>query len=71
MTSRGELITCPICGKTQKKTRPWSVYCSGRCRKAAYSLRKKDETPADIRATLARIESKIDQLLLQGEKAHA
>ncbi|MDD5534061.1 MAG: hypothetical protein PHC52_14815 [Syntrophales bacterium] len=58
--------TCPICGQRRPKNRKWSTYCSDKCRKAAWRIRKENETPADVRATLARIESKLDQIISGG-----
>jgi endogenous inhibitor of DNA gyrase (YacG/DUF329 family) len=62
-TATGPSTSCPICGAVRSKSRKWTTYCSDRCRKAAWLIRKQSETPADIRATLSRIESKLDALL--------
>lgn len=62
-TATGPSTSCPICGAVRSKSRKWTTYCSDRCRKAAWLIRKQSETPADIRATLGRIESKLDALL--------
>lgn len=59
----GPSTTCPICGALRPKSRKWSTYCSDRCRKAAWKIKKQSEPPSDIRATLSRIESKLDRLL--------
>jgi hypothetical protein len=54
---------CPICGQLRPKNRTWSTYCSDRCRKAAHRIKKQNEVPADLRATLNRIEMKLDQII--------
>lgn len=55
--------TCPICGCQRPKNRPWSTYCSDKCRRAAWRLKKDAEIPADIRATLGRIETLLTRLI--------
>ena len=59
--ANGRRVTCECgCGRSFVKTRKWHRFYSDDCRKRYF---KKDREPADIRATLGRIESKLDALL--------
>jgi len=57
------MTACPICGQQRPKNRKWSTYCSGRCRKAAYRIRKGEESSPSVIERLNRIESKLDALM--------
>jgi len=56
------------CGKPFQQKRTWHVFCSGHCRKQVDKFKKQSKQPSDIRATLARIESKVDQIISGGTK---
>ncbi len=47
---------CEYCGKVYLKRRSWAKFCSRKCHDAQHGK-------SDIRATLGRIESKLDALL--------
>jgi hypothetical protein len=47
------------CGKTVNPTRRWNVFYSPACRKRYAAFKAVNETPADIRATLNRIEDRV------------
>jgi hypothetical protein len=51
------------CGQPFAQKRSWHVFCSDRCRKEVDRLKRKHKVPSDIRATLTRIEAKVDQIL--------
>jgi hypothetical protein len=57
------VAVCRVCGDSYVKYRPWQNYCSPKCRKAAWLDSKKTEVPSDLRATLNRIESKLDKII--------
>lgn len=59
---RGPSVVCPVCHSPRPKSRTWALYCSDKCRKTAYLIRHSEITPADIRATLSRIESALGLL---------
>ena len=64
--ANGRLVACECgCGRSFVKTRKWHRFYSAECRKRYF---QKDREPADIRATLARIESKVDQIISGGTK---
>ena len=64
--AKGRLVLCECgCGRSFVKTRKWHRFYSAECRKRYF---QKDREPADIRATLARIESKVDQIISGGTK---
>jgi hypothetical protein len=54
---------CGVCGAKFAPSRKWQDFCSDKCRKLAWRIRRRLDTPADIRATLNRIESKLDQII--------
>lgn len=62
-TAPSRTTACPICGQPRLKTRKWSTYCSDRCRKVAWQIKRGEQIPADIRATLNRCESKLDAII--------
>jgi len=57
------LASCPVCGKPRPKNRNWSTYCSDKCRKTAWRIRKGEESSPSVIERLNRIESKLDALL--------
>lgn len=54
---------CPVCGASFLAKRAWSQFCSDRCRKSFHRNIRTSGVTYDIRATLTRIEAKVDQLL--------
>jgi hypothetical protein len=59
----GKARVCGVCGAKFTPSRKWQEFDKEKCRKAAWAIRRRLEVPSDIRATLTRIESKLDQLL--------
>jgi hypothetical protein len=51
------------CGKSFKPKRRWHHFYSAKCRKTVWTIKHSEQTPADIRATLNRIEIKLDQAI--------
>jgi uncharacterized Zn finger protein (UPF0148 family) len=48
-------ITCPVCGTSKPRKRRWEVFCSPKCRKAAWLLNHRTGTYTDIRQDIADI----------------
>ena len=62
--AKGRLVLCECgCGRSFVKTRKWHRFYSDDCRKRFNKQVREREIPSDIRATLGRIESKLDALL--------
>jgi hypothetical protein len=57
------IAVCRSCGASYAKYRTWQVFCSPGCRKAAWIESKQTEVPSDLRATLNRIEIKLDGII--------
>ena len=51
------------CGREFYSKRPWHVFYSDECRKKWHKAARLSGVTYDIRATLTRIEAKVDQIL--------
>ena len=55
----GTLVICPVCRAPRPKSRKWALYCSPKCRKAAYVIRKGGEASPSVIERLNRIDENI------------
>jgi hypothetical protein len=62
---------CPACTAKFEPIREWQDYCSAKCRKLAWRIGRRLTLPTDDRATLKRIESRLEaiEIKLSGGKA--
>jgi len=58
--------SCAACTVKFEPSRKWQHFCSEKCRKVGWAIMRRLEVPSDIRATLNRIESKLDQIIKGG-----
>ena len=56
---RGTNGTCPVCGTGFSKKRVWHVFCSPKCRKRAWLLRRQTATYTDVRNDIAAIKADV------------
>ncbi|MCK9600348.1 MAG: hypothetical protein M0R06_14985 [Sphaerochaeta sp.] len=67
--ANGRLRVCECgCGKSFVSTRKWHRFYSDECRKRFNKQIKEREVPSDMRATLSRIEFKLDQIINGGSR---
>ena len=59
----GRVQVCAVCGAKFAKTRKWNDFCSDKCRKLAWRIRRRLDVPADVRATLSRIEGGLSEAM--------
>lgn len=59
------------CGRSFVPAREWQVYYSDDCRKRGNKQLLSRKVPSDLRATLTRIESKLDALIARDGHPHA
>jgi hypothetical protein len=67
----GRVKVCPACTAKFEPIREWQDYCSAKCRKLAWRIGRRLTLPTDDRATLKRIESRLEaiEIKLSGGKA--
>jgi len=53
------MSTCPVCGAGFAKYRSWHVFCSPKCRKAAWLMSHRTGTYTDVRNDIAAIKADV------------